>query len=290
MKAFVLFCSLFFYIATAQTQQLPSFQNSYTQDYPQEPPVPRLWYPFPNMQIPFVQGELFTFIWGIDSVKYPPEIYPYVYDFRLVRINAGQTPEQAILNNPPVYSRIDIADYYFNYPWNAPILSEGYYAWRVSSKQGGSGAPSPAIAIYISDLAANPSLVRYDNYYTELREKPDASFQVAHDSRLLIKYEELYEVGPNQKLRFKVYNNTNEVIIKTDEDGTIVTGSAQEVAIKTGLNYLTLNFETTIPIYWGIFYLLEVWNAKNERWYLRFTTDRSDPTPYLREAPLINGE
>ncbi len=245
-------------------------------------PVPALLFPVSGEKLSFNRDESSYFIWGIDTIKFPGN--EYVYDFLMVQVSPGQKPEEAIEKNQPFYSQNEIDNYYLSYPWNAPDMKDGDYAWRITVYK------KSDYAVKINSLAQEFKIIqggdtwqqkvelKYQNQYTELKEKLDASYQMAFDKKVYFKYEELYEISSTQKLRFKIYDEARNTPVYTDESGTVFpSGAAPAVVIHTGTQYLVVNLESAPGISTGKFYTLEIWNAKNERWFLRFFTAYAEP-------------
>jgi hypothetical protein len=115
------------------------------------------------------------------------------------------------------------------------------------------------------------------NKYALLQETLDGSVHIAYDKNLWIKYNENYEVGPSQKLRYVIYDALRRVIVKTDENGIPNIPSAPSVSIKYGENHLRLSLSGCPGIVMWQYYYLEVWNEKGRRWYLRFYCEHSIP-------------
>jgi hypothetical protein len=208
------------------------------------------------------------FIWSDSLLEGVP------YHFKLVKVEKGQTPELALKDNAPVFEE-EIDDYYFPYPWYAPAISEGDYAWEVRS--GPTGAA--AMSFFTMSVAAYMPIpvFTFNNYYTALREKLDAGYHCAVDRQLRIHYKELYRVPTGQGLRYKIYDMERNLLVDTDEQGNVILGNAPLVPIQYGENYLTINLHAILSPYTEYFYILEVRNAKKETHYLRFVWVRSNP-------------
>jgi hypothetical protein len=108
------------------------------------------------------------------------------------------------------------------------------------------------------------------NQYVALQEKLDGTFQKASHKTIWIKYEELYGDTNTTYLCFSIYDEDRNLLYETKDDGTRKMGCyLSPVPKKYGLNWLQIPLSCT-AIEDGKFYYLEVWNAKNEKFYLRF--------------------
>lgn len=219
-------------------------------------------YPISTDSMLFSRDDFFTFIWDDTAMQYVP------YEFILVPLNPGQNPKEAIYLNDTILYKDSILNYYLNYPWDAPNLDTGAYAWGVKKN----GASYDVASFRIYDHVAFPvKPLRLPNYYAKLQERLDGSFQVVFDKRLWIHYKEWYQVSTTQGLRFRIWNAWRTLLIaETDETGHLTVGNIPLVPIQYGDNWLQINLESCIGIGTSPFYYLEVWNEKGETEYLRF--------------------
>lgn len=240
----------------------------------------KLVYPV-DIEVPFTRDDFFTFIWSDKIFQYAP------FEFKLVPLYDGQSPEDALNYNTPIFLLTDITDYYINYPWNAPDLEEGNYVWQVSSEI--SNLDPGYAVLSINPGAMHQTIPRYTNKYTELKEKLDGGYQIAFDKRLRIQYNELYNVDSLQCLRFVIRNKMREILVVTDQEGKIDTTEylVPSVSIRRKVNYLEINLETCAGIELNNFYTLEVWNEKGERYYLRFCPKSSYPFHIADETEML---
>jgi hypothetical protein len=94
--------------------------------------------------------------------------------------------------------------------------------------------------------------------YSELKKELDGGYtQVLDDDLLRFKFIEEYFTPSNRPLNYKVYDKSNILV------GGLPTG----IFVNYGDNRYNLNVATLTT---GEFYILEVQNEKNEKWYLRF--------------------
>lgn len=78
------------------------------------------------------------------SVKYPvlswipprPSANGITYSLRLTKLQNGQTPVQALFQNPPLLNETNLTSAFLSYPVNAPALTPGTYVWQVEANSG----------------------------------------------------------------------------------------------------------------------------------------------------------
>ncbi len=103
--------------------------------------------------------------------------------------------------------------------------------------------------------------------YAVLKKKLDGGYHYSKGLYLQLKYTEEYNPGTNAKLKFRVFDQNHEEIF-------VSTWNQPYTGIKYGDNYLSIykvgcNNNNAMHLPDG-YYLLEVSNDKNEKWYLRF--------------------
>lgn len=107
--------------------------------------------------------------------------------------------------------------------------------------------------------------------YAELKRKLDGGYHLVKSPYLLIKYTEEYN-PLYSKLKFKVYDKNRSVVMSSD---VVNSNIINDIPINTGDNYISIKlfgckncgFQSLAE---NEFYILEVNNDKNEKWYLRF--------------------
>jgi hypothetical protein len=136
---------------------------------------------------------------------------------------------------------------------------------------------------YVSNVA-NIAIAtkKYTPPYAVLRKKLDGGYYQVNNGRLLFRYEEEYE--DNSNLTFFIYNEQNQVVSSSQ-----IVPANMQLQVNYGDNRYELNTANCNISADGAldngFYILEVINDKNEKWYLRFKQDIStliincNPTP-----------
>lgn len=202
----------------------------------------------------------------------------------------GQTAEEAVSKNIPLYKEESIQSYYVQYPWDAPPLEFGEYAWQVKNANG-----KVLLTTQFRVGSVNNSkyeITTPDNVWMYLKEKPDGSYHIAYDRMLYIHYAEPYEVNTDQRLRFCIYDSHRNIVLRTNDDGLVVEPAGYLMTpptIKTGENWLRLSvglcsyYDDATHDYPDDYYL-EVWDGKGEKSFLRFRCVHSMP----RLVPTTN--
>lgn len=243
------------------------------------------YFPGDGACVVYYPEEPFTFLW--------PEKWSVKSDlsFVLVTMGDGQTVEEAILTNIPLYKEDGVQSYYVQYPWDAPPLEFGEYAWQVRNANG-----QVLLTTRFRIGTENSSgyeVSRPDNVWMYLKEKQDGSYHTAYDRVLYIHYTEPYEVSADQKLRFCVYDSHRNIVLRTNDTGSVVEYAIIQITsptIQTGENWLKISvgqncfyYDESMHDYPDDYYL-EVWDGKGEKNFLRFRCVHSTP----RLVPTTN--
>ena len=108
--------------------------------------------------------------------------------------------------------------------------------------------------------------------FAELKRKLDGGYHLVYESPyLLFRYNEEYN-PLTSRLKYKIYDDISGTIIISSEQAN---GFVNDVPNKYGENFCALSLFgcgscNYVTLTSGSFYLLEVNNDKNEKWYLRF--------------------
>ena len=243
------------------------------------------YFPGDGVCVVYHPEEFFTFLW--------PEKWSEKSNlsFVLVTMDDGQTAEEAVSKNIPLYKEEGIQSYYVQYPWDAPPLESGEYAWQVKNANG-------KVLLTTQFCVGSVNTSRYeiaipDNVWMYLKEKPDGSYHTAYDRVLYIHYTEPYEVSADQKLRFCVYDSHRNIVLRTNDTGSVVEYALIQITsptIQTGENWLKISvgqncfyYDESMHDYPDDYYL-EVWDGKGEKNFLRFRCVHSTP----RLVPTTN--
>lgn len=228
------------------------------------------YFPGDGVSVRFLDGEFFTFLWPEQWSK------KSALSLVLAPINEGQTKEDAIVSNTPIFQEEGILTYYTHYPLDAPPLMCGEYVWQLRNANG-------RILLTTSFRIDSLRDSRYDIVqpgptWVYTMEKLDGSCHKAYDKVLQIHYYEPYTVGSGQKLRFCIYDSERRIVLKTDENGLVTEYASHPVSspgILTGENWLNIMLGNNCN-YEDIYYL-EVWDSKGGKSFLRFRCAQSTP-------------
>ena len=131
---------------------------------------------------------------------------------------------------------------------------------------------------------------RTQNYYSSdfsdatKRPKLTVKFTLP-DAKPLISLKKTLDGGfvtldKDRKLRFNYteeYNDIDNLLtynIYDDKHEIVMTQNNESIPVKTGRNQVVLNIDCCLSC--SNYFILEVINEKNEKWYLRFKTDSND--------------
>src|SRR6185312_11982507 len=71
------------------------------------------------------------------------------YAIRLVKVLSGQTPQEALFQNPPLLNLGGLTNTFLSYPVDAPPLeNNGQYAWQVAASSAGKGLGEADINLF----------------------------------------------------------------------------------------------------------------------------------------------
>jgi hypothetical protein len=224
---------------------------------------PPAYFPGNGVSVTFSENDCFTFLW--------PKKWSSKSElkFLLVKLKDGQKPEEAILSNTPVFQQDGIKTHYLDYPLKADPLDYGEYVWQLQNEK---GKVLLRTQFNIDSIGnSGYEVERVDNGWMYMKEKLDGSYHDADDKILKIHVEEPYAVRTDQHLRFCVYDEHRNVVLKTNELGTVVEYAASPIsspAIQTGENWVSLSLGDNCN--YNQNYYLEVWDSKGGKSFLRF--------------------
>jgi hypothetical protein len=182
------------------------------------------------------------------------------YDWELVEVQGPQTGPEAIQQNIPVLYRSNIQGTSFPYPLSAPALdSTKIYAWRVVAKN--NDAPVATSEVWNFSLRRTPANVGKPNGagFAKLSLDNNDAFIIAHGQ---LSYAYLNEKNVHSA-DIAVYDITGgahkPVILDVDT-----------CALRFGNNLNRLDLRTTTGMTDKHFYLFELTDVDNRKWYLKF--------------------
>jgi hypothetical protein len=183
----------------------------------------------------------------------------------LVKMNAGQNAEEAVLSNQPLFIMSNIFRHDVQYPFDAPQLKEGEsYGWQVQKMAaGGQGIIVKTESWKFTVKGAAPVA---ENKYAVLKKKPDGGFYTAANNKLYFRFEEDYR---GSQLSCIIYDEKHQAINPEPENEQQKAQNQNAVQVKSnGYNRFEIDLEV-MRLKTG-FYYLEVRNEKNELFVLKF--------------------
>ena len=184
-----------------------------------------------------------------------------LYDWLLVEVQPTQSAADAIQQNIPVLARGNVSFTSFQYPLSmAELDTAKTYAWRITAKNNSSAIANSEVWTF---------RIKKDNPDSKTN-TPTAYFARLH------KEEGAAYVLCNGILRFEYTNeiNSNEVGIKIIDISSAarkqIVLDSSTYTVRMGQNFMQLDLRDTPGMISKHMYLLELRNAKQEKWYLRF--------------------
>lgn len=188
------------------------------------------------------------------------------YEFTLVEIQPSQTGADAIQKNIPVRFQRNIRSTSLPYASSLPALdSNKQYAWQVMATT--RGYPIAKSEVWTFSLKKTGKPVKIDepaDYYARLKQGVDESFVICRD---VVKYSYVNELN-DKTATIKIYDITNATRKELKID-------SPEAVLKFGENFNSLDL-TGSDLNDKRFYMLELTNSKEERWFLKFQYRKSN--------------
>ena len=184
-----------------------------------------------------------------------------LYDWVLVEVQSTQSPADAIQQNVPVLTRQNLSFTNMQYPLSSPELdSSKLYAWRITAKNnmaviGNSETWSFRVRKYMQDTIAGIGT----GYFTKLHREEDAAFAIC-----------------TGVLRFEYMNDLNSASVKlrlfdiSSAGRKLIALDSTDQHVRIGQNFVQVDLRETSGMINKHMYLLEVQNAQQEKWYLKF--------------------
>lgn len=185
-----------------------------------------------------------------------------LYELYLTEMNENQTPYMAITSNPSLFNQKDMPGTVLPYPPSAAGLEiNQWYAWQVVATVNGQPVGYSQVWSFIIGTSQQST---FDvEPYTELFFTPTSFVYRAQWGKLRIKYVEEYVLPEtDDDLFFNVYNWRGQVIMTQADD------NPHQIA--KGHNYIEINVAPLVANHGNGPFLLEVYNHKNEKQYVRF--------------------
>lgn len=184
-----------------------------------------------------------------------------LYDWLLVEVQPTQSAADAIQQNIPVLARGNVSFSSFQYPLSMAELDTGkLYAWRITAKNNSSPIANSEIWTFrIKKDNPNAAATMSTGYFARLHRGEDAAFVLCNG---ILRFEYTNEIN-SDRAEMKIFD------ISSSGRKQIVLDSSS-YAIRPGQNFIQLDLRDTPGMIGKHMYLLELRNAKQEKWYLKF--------------------
>ncbi len=200
-------------------------------------------------------SEAFSFGWTIPSPL--TNAYQLNYDFALYTIQEGQSSEDAIKNNIPLYKKNSIQGNSLAYTKQMPVLDTPYnYVWTVKAKL--ANRTVAATKAFTFNIKQKDALAN-NNVYANLLENPNTSPIIFGKNIMLFYNNESGEPTLNLQLK------------RIDIGGSQAVLKQLSVNIQPGFNYISLDAAETDMLLPGMLYQLSSMNTRREERFLNFT-------------------
>ena len=187
-----------------------------------------------------------------------------IYDWTLTEVYPGQTATEALQQNIPVLKQQNVRGNHLQYPISSPPLEkEKLYAWGVVAKNNSTPVGNSDVWTFRLQTKNTPTVNKAE-YYVRLKREEDASFVVCDG---LLRFEYFNEVN-DSNVQVNVFD-----ITKSRHESIKIPNANQ--VVRFGQNYLQMNLKTN-QFKQEHIYLLELINARKEKWYLKFEYRKQD--------------
>jgi hypothetical protein len=182
------------------------------------------------------------------------------YDFILVEVLQGQTAEDAIQQNLPVYA-VTQNESYLNYPSSGSTLDTGKaYAWKVIAKNGDSyAAESEVWEFKIGGDSIAPPVASDELPYVKLQKKLDATIS---DCEQILKFSYLNTIEDDTAISYSISSLEEDNLSEIIKQGIL--------PVHYGQNYISVPLMQDNNFIEGRRYILTIVNSSNELWKLKF--------------------
>ena len=183
------------------------------------------------------------------------------YDWILVEVMNMQSGADAVQQNIPIYQQLNLKTTNFQIPLSVTDLDTAkLYAWRVTAKNNTSVVANSEVWTFrVGRLLPNKPTPSMEGSYTKVRKEEDGATIICYGK---LRYEYLNEIN-SSLLQLRLFD-----ISSVSRKEVSLESSTQ--SIKFGQNFLQLDLSDNTGMKLGHIYLLELTNAKKEKWYLKF--------------------
>ncbi len=204
------------------------------------------------------------------------------YTVNVYQMYNGQTPEQAVISNPTYISESNLSTTCYIYPSAAQSFNDSVeYAWQVKAYNGSAFLAETEVWTFKFYNPPRKSSVIVDTtvvtptYYIMLEQLNSTYAEdVTHDSLgnknnfLRFIFSEPYNIEDTINLKYSILNNSTYEKVE----------NLPIEKVKYHDNFYEINFDL-LDIPYG-YYILEVTDMRNIKWYLRFLFDEGTTNEY----------
>jgi hypothetical protein len=202
----------------------------------------------------------------------PPSPYntlnSLLYDWVLVEVQSTHSASDALQQNVPILSQQNVSFTTFQYPLSSPELDTSkLYAWRITAKNnmtaiGNSETWSFRVRKYGVDTATNrPSVINF----SKLKKAEDAAYSICTG---VLRFEYLHEYR-DDSIRVSITDIS-------DSQRKILTLENQNLPVTFGQSFHQMDLRNNSGLVDKHLYLVEVVNARQEKWFLKFEFRKAD--------------
>lgn len=181
------------------------------------------------------------------------------YDLSLVEVLPTQTPSDAIIQNIPILLLHDVYMTSVQYPQSVAELDTAKtYAWRIKAKNNGLAvANSETWTFKVVKKYSDGKLKASQYQYAKMSRQPDASFIIATE-KVHIEFDNDYN-DPSVDIEIADITRSRRITVLKEI-----------IPVRLGANFTSIDLEKTSGMINQHMYLLELTNAKNEKWFIKF--------------------
>lgn len=185
------------------------------------------------------------------------------YEIRIAELKKGQSSDEAIQRNTPIYIQRYLSTPYLLYPASYTKLERGKnYAWQVIAKNG--NVYTQKTEAWSFKIKEDSAAIIIDNgMYAKLRRGFDAQSYICRGN-----------------MHFAYQNESGDtaatVSIYTIQGDTKHIADTRKVTLRQGQNFVDLKIGNYGKYQHAQVYILELQNSRNEKWQLKFKYERKD--------------
>lgn len=135
------------------------------------------------------------------------------FELKLCEVQPQQTPVEAISQNVPHLLLTPVMTHHLPYPMDATsLVNNKEYVWQVSKYHNESVIQQTEVWTFNTFIDSLPK----DKMYAKLTEKRDAGYFNVQDNTLYFMFDNHYQHGENDHLKYEILNYKNEVVFSHD--------------------------------------------------------------------------